>query len=121
MKQILGLDKQNILNAQRFVVRGNKLADRRDIAKSIAIAKFLETKGTIHDRQFRFSTNHSMQPAIDTLVDKITKSVYQIKKPTGLYSGHLFFIAYMNDISNASKYLYHILNADNTSILFVMK
>ena len=39
------------------------------------IAKFLETKGTIHDCQFDFRTNHSTQHAIITLVDKITKSV----------------------------------------------
>ena len=39
------------------------------------IAKFLETKGTIHDCQFGFRTNHSTQHAIITLVDKVTKSV----------------------------------------------
>ena len=39
------------------------------------IAKFLETKATVHDRQFGFRTNHSTQHAIITLVDKITKSV----------------------------------------------
>ena len=38
------------------------------------IAKFLETKGTIHDCQFGFRTNHSTQHANITLVDKITKS-----------------------------------------------
>ena len=31
MKQILGLDNRKILNAQRFVVHGNELADRHDI------------------------------------------------------------------------------------------
>ena len=39
------------------------------------IAKVLETKGTIHDCQFGFRTNHSTQHAIITLIDKITKSV----------------------------------------------
>ena len=39
------------------------------------IAKCLETKGTIHDCQFGFRTNHSTQHAIITLVDKITKSI----------------------------------------------
>ena len=38
------------------------------------IAKFLETKGTIHDCQFGFRTNHSTQHATITLVDKIIKS-----------------------------------------------
>ena len=39
------------------------------------LAMFLETKGTIHDCQFGFRTNHSTQHAIITLVDNITKSV----------------------------------------------
>ena len=145
------------------------------------IAKFLETKATIHDRQFGFRTNHSTQHAIITLVDKITKSVDSgdivinlfvdlrkafdtvshsilVKKlyaygirgnilelcasylknrtqfvtydgeksetkhitcgvPQGSILGPLFFIAYMNDIFQASKYLYNILYADDTSIL----
>ena len=34
MKQILGLDNRKILNAQRFVVHGNELADRHDIANA---------------------------------------------------------------------------------------
>ena len=34
MKQILGLDNKKILNAQRFVVHGNELADRHDIANA---------------------------------------------------------------------------------------
>ena len=33
MKQILGLDNRKILNARRFVVHGNELANRHDIAK----------------------------------------------------------------------------------------
>ena len=41
------------------------------------IVKFLETKGTIHDCQFGFRTNHSTQHAIITLVDKITKLLIQ--------------------------------------------
>ena len=140
------------------------------------IAKFLETKATIHDRQFGFRTNHSTQHAIITLVDKIKKSVDSgdivinlfvdlrkafdtvshsilVKKlyaygiqgnilelcasylknrtqfpylrwrkitcgvPQGSILGPLFFIAYMNDIFQASKYLYNILYADDTSIL----
>ena len=138
------------------------------------IAKFLETKGTIHDYQFGFRTNHSTQHAIITLVDKITKSVdsgnivinlfvdlrkafdtvshsilvkkvhangirgsilenrtqfvsYNGKKsetkhitcgvPQGSILGPLFFIAYMNDIFHASKNLFNILYADDTSIL----
>ena len=145
------------------------------------IAKYLETKATIHDRQFGFRTNHSTQHAIITLIDKITKSVdsgdivinlfvdfrkafdtvshsilveklyaygirgnilelcasylknrtqfvtYDGEKsetkhitcgvPQGSILGPLFFIAYMNDIFQASKYLYNILYADDTSIL----
>ena len=34
IKQILGLDDRKILNAQRFVVHGNELADRHDIANA---------------------------------------------------------------------------------------
>ena len=34
MKQILGLDDRKVLNAQRFVVHGNELADRHDIANA---------------------------------------------------------------------------------------
>ena len=34
MKQILGIDNKKILNAQRFVVHGNELADRHDIANA---------------------------------------------------------------------------------------
>ena len=145
------------------------------------IAKFLETKRTIHDCQFGFRTNHSTQHAIITLVDKITKSVDSgdivinlfvdfrkafdtvshpifVKKlhaygirgnilelcanyleyrkqfvtldgeksetkhitcgiPQGSILGPLFFIAYMNDIFHASKNLFNILYADDTSIL----
>ena len=145
------------------------------------IAKFLETKGTIHDCQFGFRTNHSTQHAIITLVDKITKSVDSgdivinlfvnlrkafdtvshsilVKKlhvygirgnilelcasylenrkqfvtydgeksetkhitcgvPQGSILGPLFFITYMNDILHASKNLFNILYADDTSIL----
>ena len=145
------------------------------------IAKFLETKGTIHDCQFGFRTNHSTQHAIITLVDKITKSVDSghivtnlfvdlrkafdtvshsilVKKlhaygirgnilelcasylenkkqfvtydgeksetkhitcgvPQGSILGPLCFITYMNDIFHASKNLFNILYADDTSIL----
>ena len=34
MKQILGIDNKKILNSQRFVVHGNELADRHDIANA---------------------------------------------------------------------------------------
>ena len=69
-----GNNKQTISNYRPM----STLTFFSEVIESImynTIAKFLETKATIHDCQFGFRTNHSTQHAIITLVDKITKSV----------------------------------------------
>ena len=51
-----------------------------------------------------------------TIPSQKNKKTSTIMCPRDLSSGHYFFIVFMNDISNASKLLYTILFADDTSV-----